>query len=153
MHKLIFTSLVVIITLTFTFAQQSTISGIVQSSDNQPLVGANIQILDSDISTVSNSNGAFIIRTATDGTKDLQISYLGYTTKIVQYDPRNTDSLNIQLTQNVYGFTGITVSAQKREEQVKDVPITMSVINEESLSYLNLQKLDNLICPVLGSLK
>jgi len=59
-----------------------TLSGIViDSSSSAPLVGANVRVLGSDRSTVTDSAGAFVLRDLPEGRCSLRISFVGYQTQ------------------------------------------------------------------------
>ena len=58
---------------------QFTVSGKVYNAENgQPLPGAHIILQDTYLQTVSNANGAFVLKKVTGETVRLHITYLGF---------------------------------------------------------------------------
>lgn len=76
------------------FAQNITISGSVTGSDNEPLIGATIQIQNTAYGTVTDIDGHFTLANVPIGSK-LEISYVGFTSKTVEII--NDTPLNIIL--------------------------------------------------------
>jgi hypothetical protein len=91
------------------------ITGMVMDSRNkEPLVGANIVILETELGASTDENGNFYIENVPVGTYRLEFSFIGYKTAfltdIVVKQSRPT-KLEFELLQNAIEGKGITVSA------------------------------------------
>jgi len=75
----------------------------------------------------------------------VQASFVGYKTSTVDFDIQpGENTLDLTLEISEFSLTGVTVSSQKREQQVLDVPITMSVIDARFMEDNNITELDKL---------
>ena len=76
---------------------------IINSENNEPLIFANVNLLESNISTISNSEGDFAIKIPrSHSTSKVKISFIGFKTKILDLksfdDKKNTISLDVFIT-------------------------------------------------------
>lgn len=80
----------------YSFSQSSAIRGKITGSDNQPLVGAGIQVKNSNIGTTTNNNGEFSLNAP--GNATLVISFVGYVSKEIAIGGRSfiEESLQVQ---------------------------------------------------------
>lgn len=72
---------------TFTLAQVGTgkLAGkIVDAETGEPLIGANVVLLNTSLGAAADLDGRYFILNITPGTYDAQISFVGYGTKIIQ---------------------------------------------------------------------
>ena len=109
------------------------IRGQVLDSENQlPLVGANILINKSNLGTISNENGFFILEDISQGYYNISVSYIGYKLKIINdvwVRPRAHDFLSITLDPKVLKLESVSV-----EESY----FSKSIVNEyQSISFNN----------------
>ena len=66
----------------FTIAQNASIKGfIIDSEDDEPLIGASIKIIGQNIGSVTDLSGKFKISNLNKGEYSLRISYVGYVDK------------------------------------------------------------------------
>lgn len=142
MKKILLTTIVMVCIYVSLFAQSNKITGVVLSEDRTPLVGANITVVNSNIGTITNANGEFLIISNNSASQKIQVSYLGFETQIIDANANSNNILEVFLKEKSVGLDAVVVSAQKIEEQIKDVPIPMSVINEDLINDYNLKELD-----------
>lgn len=97
-HFLILVILTIIfISPNFLFGQSGKISGtVVDSTTNEPLVGANVIIVGTNMGAATDFNGKYFIINVPSGTYSLSASEIGYT-KVVQQDV----IVNIDRTTNI----------------------------------------------------
>jgi TonB-linked SusC/RagA family outer membrane protein len=98
----IFLIVMVIFTTQVTLAQVKTIKGLVSDAKGIPLPSANVVVKGESNSATTDFDGSFTIEAKTGAT--LEISYLGYETKIVTVGESNT--VKVQLTEA--GSTALT---------------------------------------------
>ena len=97
------------------FAQTGNITGIVlDATNNQPVVFANIQVLNTDLGVVTDFDGKFKIEGLKAGYASLKISYIGYTniTTEVLVTKNNSPYIEVLLESNgikLEEFEGIKI--------------------------------------------
>tara|TARA_R110002167_G_scaffold63841_2_gene180550 strand:+ start:703 stop:3816 length:3114 start_codon:yes stop_codon:yes gene_type:complete len=123
-----------IISTWFSFAQEISISGVVNDETGLPVPGVNVIKKGTKIGTVTDFDGAFAINTEVGST--LSFSYVGYVTQDVVV--KNSSSLNITLAQDLAQLDEVVVvgyGTQKRsvvtgaisgvkQSELEDLPIT-----------------------------
>ena len=86
-------------------AQAQTVSGVVQDESGEPIIGASVKVQGSKEGSVTDFNGKFSVKAASNAT--LSISYVGYTTQQV----------------NVGGRSNITVTLVEDNTTLEDVVV------------------------------
>lgn len=99
---------VLITTLSFA---QTTISGKVTDTKNQPIIGANVYLDGTYDGATTNDNGEFLFKTTETGTQLLTISYLSYETKTIASDVSTLNNLHIKLREDVNALDTVVISA------------------------------------------
>ena len=67
---------------------------VINSENNEPLIFANINLLESNISTISNGDGDFAIKIPKSHTSSkVQISFIGFKTRILNLKSLNKKKL------------------------------------------------------------
>lgn len=112
------------------------ISGkVVDSETNEPLYGVNILVKNTYLGTSTNRNGEFQIEGLTDQSYDLAISMIGYRKQILRGVVSNSDQLlNIKLQQDVLASPSIIVTAARKEQDVMDSPLSVSVVGHRQIA-------------------
>jgi len=81
LHKLFVFSLFLFLG-SFTIAQNASLTGfIVDSEDDEPLIGASVKVVGQNIGSVTDLNGKFKIINLSEGEYSVSISYVGYMDK------------------------------------------------------------------------
>ncbi len=106
-----------------TFAQ-STISGSVKDSKNQPVPGANVRVLETTDGTVSDADGNFTLKTAKKLPVTLEISSIGYASQRVEVASAS-QKINVALNEENAQLDEIVVSASRTPEKVRESPVTI----------------------------
>ncbi len=84
---------------------------ILDSESGKPIVFANVVLKGTNVGTVTNSDGEFLIKTLVDWTADeIEITHLGYHSKTLILGDLNETGNEIRLERAVIPITGITVS-------------------------------------------
>jgi iron complex outermembrane receptor protein len=105
------------------------VSGKVLDQQNLPVMGATVQILNTNQLTVVNSDGNFHFNNLSAGKFTLKISAVGYAITNTLVTVPSTGIFEIQLTSNNFRLDEVTVSAQKREENIQDLPFSISAFS------------------------
>ncbi len=121
------------------------ISGRVVNEDNTPLIGANIIVAGTSIGIATNADGIFSFQYIPVGKYTLIVSYIGYETLRVTYSPEDShlDLIFMLKRENLFGKE-ITVVARKREESIKDVPVSMVSVREDMIENMGATSLEDL---------
>src|SRR4030042_106157 len=104
----------------------------------ESIVGANIEILGTELGTASDENGDFFILSVPRGRYTIEISYIGYQSKrvenaVVEID--QTIRLNITLTQTTIEMPPITVTSEIPQVK-KDMVGTTYILRSTEITTL-----------------
>jgi outer membrane receptor for ferrienterochelin and colicins len=103
----------------------------------EPLAGVNILLRGTVRGTTTDTHGNFLIREILNGTFDVTFSLIGYTTQTVQNISIQFDStvyLDISLTQAPIQAEQVVVTANRREQSLRDVPVSVSTVTSKMIA-------------------
>lgn len=103
---------------------QTSISGSVKDSNNQPVPGANVKVAGDSAAAITDSNGNFTLTTTKKPPFDIEISNVGYGTKMVSVTSNN-QSVSVALNDEENKLDEIVVSASRTPERVLESPVTI----------------------------
>ncbi|MGV3697147.1 TonB-dependent receptor [Flavobacterium sp.] len=106
-----------------TYAQTS-ISGSVKDSKNEPIPGANVKVTGESSGTVTDSDGNFTLSTTKTPPFDLEISSVGYGAKKISVTANN-QKVTAVLTDEETKLDEIIVSASRTPERILESPVTV----------------------------
>jgi iron complex outermembrane receptor protein len=110
---------------------QTTISGrVTEVATGDPLVGATILVKDAFSGAVSDGEGVFHFTTRQSLPLTLEVRHLGFAPQDVVLEKADT-VLDIQLVPKRLMGNDIIVTAQLREQALQEVPISVSVLDEQ----------------------
>ncbi|MCX8011044.1 MAG: TonB-dependent receptor, partial [Ignavibacteria bacterium] len=100
------------------FAQTGGIEGFI-TSENEPVVGANVYLVETDYAAYSADDGFYSIKNVTAGEYKLRISSIGYETKFIdiKISPARITKLNIELKSKAIQVDEIEVIGSKIRQQ------------------------------------
>lgn len=121
-----------------------TINGVVRDSESQePLVGASVSVVDTRLGAISNSNGEFKIENINIEIFQLKVSMIGYRTKIIRLESQEKlELIKISLDKKMLLTNEVIVSANKRVQNVQDVPISYSFMDSKDIEIRQLTNLE-----------
>ena len=90
---------------------QTTISGKVTDSKNQPIIGANVYLDGTYDGATSDDLGNFSFTTEETGTQILTISYMSYETKTITGDVSMLNNLGVKLREDMGALDTVIISA------------------------------------------
>ena len=94
-----------------TLVGQTTISGLVTDSKNEPIVGANVYLEGTYDGASTGEDGSFSFETTETGTQTLVISMLTYDPHYEVGDVSYFTNLKISLAESINALTGVTLTA------------------------------------------
>jgi outer membrane cobalamin receptor len=106
-----FSTFILSVFITTLSLAQTTISGKVTDSKNQPIIGANVYLDGTYDGATTNDEGMFSFETSETGTQILTISYLSYETKTIPGDVSTLHNLQIKLREDVNALDTVVISA------------------------------------------
>jgi len=125
--------------------QQNIIHGKILDTNKNILPGASVIIVGTEYGVNANETGEYLFDQIPAGNLKLRVSFVGFKTLITDFDVQpGQNYLDLTLLADEVKLDGVTVVAQKREQQILDVPITMSVINTRFIEDNNIKELDEL---------
>jgi iron complex outermembrane recepter protein len=125
--------------------QKNSLHGRILDSDQKALPGASVIIVGTKFGVNSNESGNYLFDQIPAGNVRVQASFVGYKTKVVDFDVQTGQNyLDMVLENNDVNLEGVTVTSQKRTQQILDVPITESVIDSRMITDNHITELDKL---------
>lgn len=116
--------------------------GEIYDFNDNPVSGASVSVDGTTKSVNSNSDGEFLIENLQTGKARLRISHLGYETKTIDYEIRQGENFyKMTLDQANIHLDPVTVNAQKREQQIIDIPTAITAIDASTIEKSNITDL------------
>ena len=116
--------------------------GEIYDSEKNPLIGASVTIDGTRKGVHTNSFGEFFIENLQTGKARIRISYIGYKIKTTDLILRPGENFKkIMLAEENFHIEAVTVSSQKREQQLLDVPSAITVIGATTIEENNITEL------------
>jgi outer membrane receptor protein involved in Fe transport len=103
---------------------QTSISGSVKDSKNQPISGANVKVAGDSAGSVTDGNGNFSLTTNKKPPFDLEVSSVGFASSTVSVSSNN-QNLSVTLSEQETQLNEIVVSASRAPEKVRESPVTI----------------------------
>ncbi|WP_183576861.1 TonB-dependent receptor [Mucilaginibacter sp. X5P1] len=113
------------------FAQS--LSGTVKDAKDIAVHGANVYLLNTNLSTSTNANGGFNIKNIPAGNYTVKISAVGYATLTKVINITNASSVNFTLINADKQLDEVLVTAQKQDEESQKLPMSISVITAKQV--------------------
>jgi len=121
------------------------ISGTVINERGNALIGANIIIEGTNSGAATDMNGYFTIPFIPTDDITISVSYIGFKTLKVTYSKNDPMThLNFTLIHGKLFGKEVTVLARKREETIKEVPISMVSIRQETIEGMGATSIEDL---------
>ncbi len=125
------------------------ISGTVYDQDGSPLAGANVIVAGTSSGAATDVNGVFSFPFTSTGNFTLTVSYIGYKMVSKTFTPSDPlTNLKFTLVQGKLFGNEVTVLARKREETIKEVPISMVSIRKETIEEMGATSIEDLTAAV-----
>jgi iron complex outermembrane receptor protein len=130
MKKSFLLSLFLLLLLT---GYSQTITGVVKSASKEVIPYANITVLNSNIGTATDKEGNFSLD-LDKGNYQLSITSIGYASKVIAASVAETPlKLEIELSENTQTLSEVVVTANKREEDILNVPTSITSLSAKKL--------------------
>ena len=122
------------------------ITGKITSKNGEGLRGTNIKVLNSNLGTVTDSDGKYEFKKLPSGNVILEISAIGYSTKTQKITAKTNENqaLNISLAESNEQLDEVIVSSEKVEQQAQKVSTAISVISAKQVADYRLWNIKDL---------
>lgn len=111
---------------------QNTISGVVIDNNKQPVVGANVKLLEDKISEVSSTEGKFILKTNKDFPLTIVVSSIGFKSEKIRLSSKQ-DVVTIIMFAEENRLNEIVVSASRTPERIMESPVTIERMSSQDI--------------------
>lgn len=135
-----FTPLVSLLTLlsTFTLGGEPDSPGILtgcvlDSAHSQPIPMVDVRILDAAFGDVTDQQGRFELRNLAAGEYSLEVSHIGYESRIIPVTVPQTQALRIRLEESFFQMDEVVVTSTRTEKLHRDVPVATEVISRKDI--------------------
>ena len=117
-------------------AQTFEISGVVSDTAGNPLAGANVVIMGSNLGAASNFKGSFNIDGLKQGKYSLKISSIGYSTLYVPNIAITNKSISIKVILHEIAIQSdqVVITASKYKQRISDLPVSAEIIKSDFIS-------------------
>lgn len=123
--------------------ENSTLKGIITDEAGKPLIGASININTISKNTITDIAGSYQLQNIKFGTYTIQVAYLGYESQKISISLNQSQTTqNFILKESSFQLDGIIVTAQKREQLNKDVPIAITSYGGKFIENLGISEYD-----------
>ncbi len=115
-------------------AHSQSLKGKVMSSKSEPLFGVTIHLLNTNFGTTTNNEGFFELQNVNPGLYQIQVSTVGFATveQAVEVTKEGA-SFDFQLTETTTHLEDVVVTAQKTEEELQKIPLSVSAISSAKI--------------------
>jgi len=113
-------------------AQTRTLTGVITDPQNQPLVGATVQVENQKISTVTDANGKFHLNIPT-GRVDLLVSYVGYQSQTLTVN-RTESNVAVKLETGEGEMGEVVVTALGVKKDKRSIGYSIASVKGEELT-------------------
>ncbi len=120
-----------ILTVIFIQVKAQQIAGTITGSDLKPVAGATVHLLNTTATTASNGQGTFIFNNIPAGNYTISLSATGFAAKAQQIAVKEKENtpLQFQLQTLLVQLETVTVTAEKKEELLQNIPAGISSIS------------------------
>lgn len=134
-----------------TFSQVSLSGKVIDKETGNGIPFAIVEVKDSDIKTVSQSNGAFLLQITGNNTIEITAKSLGYTSKSLVISPDSFNKeITIMLDAEIYELKTVVVTATRSERKILDVPQRVEVIGNNKIQGIPALSADNYLYSIPG---
>ncbi|MDZ4698086.1 MAG: TonB-dependent receptor [Rhodothermales bacterium] len=134
------------------YAQTGRISGQVTDPAGQPLPGVNVIVAGTTLGAATNSEGRFLLPSVPAGARVVEVSMVGFQRfqRAVDLAAGQEMVLDVQLVEDVLQSDGVIIVANRREQRITTVPVSVAAMAPEELARRNVVSLDDALRHISG---
>jgi len=121
------------------------VHGRVHNADSEVLAGASVVVRGTRIGVSTNEEGEYFMKGLTTGIISIQASFVGYRTKIIDYQLREgNNDIYFTLDREEVALEPVTVTSQQREQQLLEIPSGITAVSSSMMTANNIRELSQL---------
>jgi iron complex outermembrane recepter protein len=125
--------------------QKNSLHGKIMDINQNSLPGATVILVGTGYGVSANEDGEYLFNKLPASKLKVQVSFVGFKTQSVDFEIKpGQNVLDLTLEKENISLNGVTVTSQKRNQQILEVPITMSVIDAGFIKDNHITELDKL---------
>lgn len=119
---------------------QTNITGKVTDNQSNPITNVSIHLLNTQSTTLSGSDGDFSIQNVPAGKYIIRLSAIGYATFAgeIGVKGKNDNPFIFQLQNALIQLEAVTVTAEKKEELLQNIPVSVTAISSGQVAAFRL---------------
>jgi TonB-dependent starch-binding outer membrane protein SusC len=128
--------------------ERGTITGqVVDQATQQPLAGAQVTVGGTQLGTLTNQQGRFLIPNVLAGTREVRVALIGYTqgTQQVNIVAGQTVTANFALSQSAVELSAVIVTATGQQQRTREIGNAVGTINVAQVELAPVNSLSSLI--------
>ena len=137
-NSLLHIALVFLLHVSYAQPNAGSIMGIVSDAKTQePLAGVNVLLRGTVRGTITDTYGKYLLGRVSAGTFDISFSLIGYTTQTIHQisiQPDTALRLDVSLAQAPVQTEQVVVTASRREQSLRDVPVSVSTVTSKMIA-------------------
>lgn len=121
------------------------LSGVVLTEDADPVESARVHLLNTSLTTRTNSSGEFTFFDIPEGRYIITIQKSGFANTFQNLVVgQDNERIEVVLTDQMNRLETVTVTAQKREEIIQEVPLSITSLSYEAVKESRIQNVNDL---------
>ena len=144
-------AILILLTSYVVLGQEATLTGkVIDNEDLEPLIGVNI-FSENNIGAITNMNGEYKINLPA-GKHKVTFQFVGYQKTVKEITLKNNESsvINISLNSSNNQLDEMVISANKYEEKLGNVPVSMAIIKPSLIENKATRDAESIIEQVPG---
>ncbi|MEM6765745.1 MAG: TonB-dependent receptor [Bacteroidota bacterium] len=116
-------------------AQTGDILGKITDQDSNPIPYANVLIENTNIGTLTDDKGEFVLRDVTYGDYTIIVSFLGFKSQelAVSHNGQNNALREVVLEESAFALDDVTIVTNRDEESIDEIPASVSVLTSRDI--------------------
>ena len=150
--KKLFFLILVLLSNTFLYGQNGSISGSITDINGLPLIGANILVENTLLGTATDAKGRYRINNIPNGNYRVIVSVISYkkiTSGIIEIKSKN-EEVNFRLEPTSYQLDQLVISANKFSQDLDKIPTSTYLIDQKIFAEKNIRQIDDALRYVPG---
>jgi len=125
------------------------IQGVINDTEDRPIPGVAVTISSKVLTggprtAYTNEQGAFQFSSVPVGTYSVDVTVAGFEKVHREIEVRASETANVNLNLKITSIASLTVTATKREEQLKDVPFSVAAPTSDLLAARGVENIEGI---------